>query len=213
MALKLNASKALIFRVTHISNVLWILNNGLHCRNSNVSDPNFVQIGNPELISKRATKNVPIQPGGTLSDYVSFYFTPFSMMMYNISTGYGGIRQYPNSEIVIMVTSLRDLVNHGITAVYTDRHAYLSTARFYSSLDDLENIDWGLLQRRDFRRDLDNPEKTDRYQAETLVYEHLPVEQLMGIICHGTNEKRTLLGQMRQADMELSIEARPSWYF
>ena len=119
MALKLNANKALIFRVTHISNVPWILNNGLHCKNSNVSDPNFVQIGNPELISKRATKNVPIQPGGTLSDYISFYFTPFSMMMYNITTGYGGIRQYPNSEIVIMVTSLRDLVNHGITAVYT----------------------------------------------------------------------------------------------
>ena len=213
MALKLSANKALIFRVTHISNVPWILSNGLHCKNSNVSDPNFVQIGNPELISKRTTKNIPILPHGTLSDYVSFYFTPFSMMMYNITTGYGGIRQFPNSEIVIMVTSLCDLVDHGVTAVYTDRHAYLSTAQFYSSLDDLENIDWNLLQSRDFRRDLDNPEKTDRYQAEALVYKHLPVEQLMGIICHGTNEKRVLLDQIQEADIELKIEALPSWYF
>ena len=213
MALTLSADKALIFRVTHISNVPWTLNNGLHCKNSNVSDPNFVQIGNPELISKRTTRNVPIPPGGTLSDYVSFYFTPHSMMMYNITTGYGGIRQFPNSEIVIMVTSLCDLVNHGVISVYTDRHAYLSAAQFYSSLDDLEKIDWDLLQRRDFRRDLDNPEKTDRYQAKALVCKHLPVEQLMGIICHGINEKRTLLDQLREAGIELDIEVRPSWYF
>ena len=57
------------------------------------------------------------------------------------------------------------------------------------------------------------PKKTDRYQAETLVHEHLSVEQLMGIICYGANEKRALLDQMQQAGIELNIEARPSWYF
>ena len=73
MPLGLNAEKALIFRITHINNVHWILGNGLHCKNSDVGDPNFVQIGDPELISKRATRNVPIPPRDTLSDYISFY--------------------------------------------------------------------------------------------------------------------------------------------
>ena len=112
-----------------------------------------------------------------------------------------------------MVSSLRDLANYNVTAVYTDRHAYLSSAQFYSSLDDLENINWKLLQRRDFKRDLDDPEKTERYQAEALVHKHLPVEQLMGIVCHGEGEKRTLLGLMKKADTELDIKVRPNLYF
>ena len=193
MVLKLNANKALIFRVTHIKNMLWILKNGLHCRNSNVYDPDFEQIGNPDLISKRKTRAVPISPGGTLSDYISFYFTPFSMMMYNINTGYG-IRQLPNSEIVIMVASLHNLVSCSVTSVYTDRHAYLYSAKFFSSLDDLENIDWELLQRRDFRRDVEDPEKTDRYQAEALIHKHLKVDQLMGIVCHGSKRRKNSTG-------------------
>ena len=213
MVLSLNADKALIFRVTHINNVPWILGNGLHCKNSKNNDPNFEQIGDPDLIDKRATRNVPIPPGGTLSDYISFYFTPFSMMMYNIHTGHRGIRQFPNSEIVIMVSSLRDLADLNVTAVYTDRHAYLSSTQFYSSLGNLGNIDWEILQRRDFSRDLDDPEKTERYQAEALVHRHLAVEQLKEIVCYGANERRILQEHVRKFRKEVKIRVCPSWYF
>ena len=77
MANNLTAEKALIFRITHINNVQWILRNGLRCKNSDVQDPNFVRIGNLELIQRRTARNVPVPPGGTLSDYIPFYFTPF----------------------------------------------------------------------------------------------------------------------------------------
>ena len=213
MTYKLNAEKALIFRITHIANVPWILRNGLHCKNSGVQDPNFVRIGNPELIQRRTTKNIPIAPGGTLSDYVPFYFTPFSMMMYNIKTGYGGICQFPNSEIVIMASSLRGHAERNVTTVFSDRHAYLQTALFFTSLDDLDKIDWGIFQRRDFKRDLNDPEKTDRYQAEALVHWHLPVEHLAGIVCLSENERGTLNEQREEVGLELKIVARPSWYF
>jgi hypothetical protein len=213
VALVLNADKALIFRITHIANVPWILRNGLHCKNSDQIDPNFVRIGNLELISKRETRMVSVQPGGTLSNYIPFYFTPFSPMMYNIKTGYGGIRQFPNSEIVILVSSLKTLAKGGVSAIYTDRHAYLRAARFFTSLDQLSEIDWALLRRRDFKRDPDDPEKTDRYQADALVHRHLPVEHLAGIVCHGENEKRTLERHRKDIGMELKIVAQPSWYF
>ena len=45
----LTPENSYIFRITHRDNVRWILNNGLHCRNSNVQDPNFIQIGNAGL--------------------------------------------------------------------------------------------------------------------------------------------------------------------
>ena len=210
---QLNAENALIFRISHIANVPWILRNGLHCKDSKVQDPSFVRIGNLELIAKRTTRNIPIPPGGSLSDYIPFYFTPFSMMMFNIKTGYGGIRQFPNSEIVIIVSSLRGLAERGVAAVFSDRHAYLQTAQFFSSMVDLDKIDWRLLQRRDFKRDVDDPEKTDRYQAEALIHRHLPVEHFAGIVCHGENERRTLDAQREEVGVDLKVVARPGWYF
>ncbi len=209
----LNPDNAWIFRITHIQNVPWILENGLHCKNSGQFDPGFVTIGNPDLIAKRQARPVPIQPRGTLSDYIPFYFTPLSPMMYNIVTGWGDIPRRPNSDIVIMVSSLRSLADSGIDAVYTDRHAYLKTARFLSSLDDLNQIDWVRLQNRDFRRDPDDPEKTDRYQAEALVHRHLPVEALSGIVCYSDAEQRLLEKRSNELGVTLPIKAYRRWYF
>ena len=80
----LNPENAFIFRITHIRNVPWILANGLHCRTSGPTDPDFVTIGSPDIIAMRDSRDVPIPPHGTLSDYIPFYFTPKSPMMYNI---------------------------------------------------------------------------------------------------------------------------------
>ena len=88
MSKDLNPTKALIFRIVHRDNVPWMLDHGVHCRNSNQVDPNYVNIGNEELIEKRHHHSVRHPMGGTLSDYVPFYFTPFSPMMYNIKTGW-----------------------------------------------------------------------------------------------------------------------------
>ena len=52
--LELTAQRARIFRITHIENLHWILAHGLQCGSSAVQDPNFIQIGNPDLIVKRA---------------------------------------------------------------------------------------------------------------------------------------------------------------
>lgn len=73
----LNPEKALIWRIVHRDNIPWILDNGLHCGNSQVQAANWINIGNPELIGKRAGHPVPVGMGGTLHDYVPFYFTPF----------------------------------------------------------------------------------------------------------------------------------------
>lgn len=124
MAVGLTREKALIFRITHIDNVPWLLRNGLHCKNAEKLDPVFVNIGKQDLIDKRASRAVPIVPGGTLADYIPFYFTPFSMMMYNIKTGYGGIRRRENAEVVILVSSLRGLAEKGVCAIFIARPSW-----------------------------------------------------------------------------------------
>lgn len=85
----LNSGKGLIWRIVHRDNLPWLLDNGLPAVATGHLTAQYLSIGNPELIDKRALRQVPIEPGGTLSDYVPFYFTPFSVMMKNIHSGWG----------------------------------------------------------------------------------------------------------------------------
>jgi len=209
----LKPENGLIFRIAHIDNVPWILDHGLHCRNALERDPNYVEIGNPELIVKRAHRAVFVPPGGVLSDYIPFYFTPHSPMLLNIKTGYQGITKRPMNEIVIMVSSLPTLVAREIPFVFTDRHAYLQTASFFSDLAQLDRIPWDLLQNRDFKKDVYDPGKFERYQAEALVHQHLPVSALSGIICHGDAQKTFLQAEVEKRQHKLQVAVKPNWYF
>lgn len=138
----LNPEKALIWRIVHRDNLAWILDNGLHCANSGVLSPNHVNIGNADLIDKRRHRVVPIPPGGTLADYVPFYFTPFSVMMKNIHSGWG-VPQRRNEEIVILVSSLHHIRQLGLPFVFTNAHAYPDWTNYYSDLAQLGEIDGG----------------------------------------------------------------------
>ena len=134
-------------------------------------------------------------------------------MMLNIKTGYGGITQFPNSEIVVFASSLRRLESMGHAFVFTDRHALLANARFYRQLSDLKALDWAIWQARDFRRDPDDPEKLERYQAEALVRGLLPTEALLGLVCYNSQSERELTSQVTERGMALGVHARPGWYF
>ncbi|TVM19530.1 DUF4433 domain-containing protein [Oceanidesulfovibrio indonesiensis] len=212
MSTSFNAKKALIWRIVHRDNLPWLLQNGLHCSNSKVLAPEYTTIGNPELIEKRRHRVVPIGPKGTLADYVPFYFTPFSVMMYNIHTGRGVERRH-NKEIIILVSSLYRINELGIAFVYTSAHAYLSWTEYFDDLDDLDVIDWGLLQRRDFRRDDNDPQKLERYQAEALIHRHMPVDGLLGIICYTDEVKESINVTIGNLGLELPVYVRTRWYF
>lgn len=213
MSNSLNAEKALIFRIVHRDNVPWILENGMHCFNSVVQAPEFHTIGNPDIIERRRHREVPIEPNGTLSDYIPFYFTPFSPMMLNIKTGYAGVTRVANEEIVIFVTSLHKLVNSERSFVFTNKHAYLQDAEYYNDIIELKHIDWDILQNRDFKRDIDDLGKGERYQAEALVHQHLPAKEIMGIICYNTTIKDEIIQLVEGFGLNVKVEKRTGWYF
>lgn len=208
----LNAEKALIWRIVHRDNIPWILENGLHCQNSQVLAPDYVTIGNSDLIDKRRQHEIPIAPGGTLADYVPFYFTPFSMMLFNIYTGRNVARR-DNDEIVFLVSSLHRVQELGLRFVFTDAHAFLSYTSYYNELERLDRIDWDILQRRDFKRDPENPRKTERYQAEALIYRHLPVAGLLGLVCHTQEIAQQLQAAIQTLKLNLNVHVRPRLYF
>jgi len=207
----LTEENAYIFRIVHIDNIETILKNGICCRNSTIYGNDYVEIGNPDLIGKRASREIPVLPGGTLSDYVPFYFTPYSPMLLNIKTGYN-VKQRPMEEIVILVASLRKLAADNVNFVFTDRHAFLSTAQFTNDLSNLTWLPWELFQAKNFRRDPENPDKMERYQAEALIYQTLPVNKLKGILCYDQNTKDKIEQLAQRLETVVPVVVRPQWY-
>lgn len=210
--LELTAENALIFRITHKNNLPWILGNGLHSRSSSNQDSNFVNIGMTDLIDKRKSWQVPRQPGGTLSDYVPFYFTPRSMMAFNIYTGRNA-PQRDNAEIVILVTSLLRLREKAVPFLITDKHACANNTHYSDDLTDMNRIDWKILQNSDFSRDNDDPDKTNRYQAETLVHKHMPLDALLYVACCDDKQKLEVEPLISKHKVNLQVHTKRGWYF
>lgn len=209
---KLSKENAYVFRITHIDNMPWIMKHGLHCRTSPVQDPTFRTIGDPDLILKRTARQVPAGRRGGLSNYVSFYFTPFSPMLYKIKTGHG-VPAVPMSDIVILATSLPRCVETETEFVFIDRHAYLVTARYFTDLKHLDQIDWKLIASRDFKRDTNRPDKVERYQAEALIYRHVPISTLLAIICYCPAAESRILEMQKAAGLSLRTVVNPDWFF
>ena len=134
-----------------------MLQHGLHCGTSATRSDHWVSIGNQELISKRAHWPVSAAPGGVLNDYVPFYFTPFSVMMHNITTGWNGVTRHPKQDILILVASLRRVAELRMVFLFTTSHANNAVVTYFNDLARLNLIDWHILQRRNFRRDPDDP--------------------------------------------------------
>jgi hypothetical protein len=169
-------------------------------------------IGNLDLIKERTDRIVLAGKGGTLSDYIPFYFTPCSIMMYNIHTGYN-VPKVPNEEIVILVSSLSKVAESDIPFVFTDQHAYLKTAKYYDNSGDLTAIDWSILQNIDFKHDPDDPGKKARYQAECLIWRHVPISALLGICSHDETVDGWIKSELSKRGLDLKSIVQRNWYF
>jgi hypothetical protein len=134
-------------------------------------------------------------------------------MLLNIKTGYNGILKRAPDEIVILVTNLHRLRELGIRFIFTNQHAYPPNADFYDDLARLDRIDWTILQNSDFKRDLDDPGKVERYQAEALVHQMLPMNALVGIACNDAAGVLDLSGLVAAHGLAVPVAARPRWYF
>jgi hypothetical protein len=132
--------------------------------------------------------------------------------MYNIHTG-RGVPQRRNEEIIILVSSLHRVKDLGHSFLFTDRHAYPPMTAYYNDINNLANIDWPLLQARNFTRVPDDPLKIERYQAEALIYQHLPLNALFGVICYTNAIKSNIEHELQTRGATIDVHTLQGWYF
>jgi hypothetical protein len=69
------------------------------------------------------------------------------------------------------------------------------------------------LRNRDFKHDISDPGKFERYQAEALVHRCLPVTGLSGIMCYEDAQKTALQAEVEKRGQSLQVVVKPGSYF
>lgn len=89
-----------------------------------------VEIGYRHIKARRACRPVPCGLGGTLADYVPFYFAPRSPMLFAIHRGSVSPEASKTGRIVYLVSTTQQLLAGGLNVVVSNRHAELAYAEF-----------------------------------------------------------------------------------
>lgn len=204
-----------IYHFTHMDNLGSILAaSGLasdrSCRAAGLTRRD---IAYSNLKQKRMNTRVEVAPGGTLGDYVPFYFGPRSPMLLAYTAGrVTGSRENPE-EIIYLVSDTDRVANSGLRFAFTDGHPVQEPKAFYNDLADLDVVDFPLMDQERWEDTNDDPDRKRRRQAEFLVYDFFPWEMVIGIGVRSSTMESWVEAEIRDAAYRPPCAPRPRWYY
>jgi hypothetical protein len=204
-----------IYHFTHKANLPKILGMGcLVCdRLCKEEDLTARDIAFSDLKLKRAETVVEVAPGGTLADYVPFYFGTRSPMLFVYHKG--GVTGKPESQndLVYFVAYVEDIVQSGFAYAFTDGHPIREPKAFYNDITQLTNVDLPLMTQQMWTDTNEDPDRKRRRQAEFLVYERVPLEIFRGVATR-TEAMRTEVREMlAHNSIHMRCAVRSDWYY
>lgn len=199
-----------IYRIVHIDNIRYLLTHGIFNRGHENADPDYINIGDSDLIAKRHDYPVGINPpGGALGEYVPFYFGRLSPMLLNIKTGYRGIKQRPQKDIIYIVCRVDDIVGHCEEWCFTEGHAKTRITTFYNALDDLKEVYWNKVDLRYWYNDESDFDRMRHKQAEFLVKDYVPVHCIMAIVTYTNEAADTVKEILDELNLNIPVRVNP----
>lgn len=146
----IDIDKIWVFRIIPIQNLEYILRDGIYCKNAGKEDVGFLTIGSKEIINQRDTKIVKCYPDSVVNDYIPFYFSVRTPMLYNIITGHG-VPAIPQNNIVYLCCKLSEITKKDFQWCFTDGNAAKHISKFFNGIDYLDKLDWHSIDTTDFR--------------------------------------------------------------
>jgi hypothetical protein len=193
-----------VYRIIPIENLESDLRNGLFAKNYAPEDPGRTIIGNAEIILERDNREVPCFPGTTVNDYVPFYFSTRTPMLYNILTG-RGVPKRNQEDIIYLCCSLKDLTKNSQWC-FTDGNAAKKLTKYYCILKPgIPEIDWEAVQSTDFRMETDHGDRIRKKHAEFLVKEHVSPNKIHSIIVYNEGVKSKVENILKSCNLEKKV--------
>lgn len=169
-----------------------------------------------------------------LHDFIPFLFAPRSPMLYAIIGGkVAEAEETDQNNLIYFVTNVKNVSD--MEFWFTDIHAVLDYANFYNSIEDMDKIDWFVINGDTSEGMLDGyckyftPNKRvngilapyDRYarrqetrQAEFLIRNELPLEKIIKIVVKSETMLHKVKDLLRKYNrLDISVEIKIGWYF
>jgi hypothetical protein len=203
-----------VFHITHVDNIARMAGSGVvKCDNMctrDAMDP--VSIAYAELKEKRTHWPVDVARGGTLADYVPFYYAPRSPMLYVISKGYVASYSGGQAEVAHLIFGAEDLARPD-GFVITDGHAATPLTKQFGDLARLDQVDWPVMRDRYWFDTDDDGDRKRRRQAEFLVWGSVPFTavKLIGVMTQAVAQ-HVRQGLAVTPDPP-EVVVRPDWYY
>jgi hypothetical protein len=178
-----------LYRIIHIDNLPQLLIRGaLHAPNFTPNDGLFYRpIHSVAVQANRHQKAIPCGPGGTIHDYLPFYFGPLSVMLLNLKTGRVHGYNEGQEPLIYLVTSAQQIQQNQYGFVFSDGHGLASFTDWYDALAHLDKVDWGIVKERYWRDTEEDGDRMRRKQAEFLVWQSLDWAMIAGIAALNDN--------------------------
>lgn len=214
-----------VFHITAISNLSRIGSSGaLLSKNRLLAlGQAHENIAYENIQDRRARTAVPVGPGGVLHDYVPFHFAPRQPMLMAIHYGRVPGCTIKQDDIVHLVLRADYIAQAGLPYAFATHHPVTVMADFYDSLAEIGKIDWNMFFdeplvggfAKYFHNPADNPKYATRKetrQAEFLVYDQVPIEQLRAIAVLNDAKKQEVESVLAKLGWSVQVGVKREWY-
>lgn len=204
-----------IYRLLHIDNLAVILDcGGMHAPNHPPEDAcDYRAIHNMDIQKIRRQRPIPCGPGGTVHDYVSFYFGPRSPMLLQLHTG--RVENYDEGQepLIYAVSTVETITQAGLDFVFSDGHGIAAFTQWFDDLNDLGKVDWDTAYADYWADTVDDMDRQRRKQAEFLVHRFCPWDVInqIGVLNNALKERVERI--LQPNNISIPVEVRRQWYY
>ena len=206
-----------IYRLVHVDCLPTLLTRGvLHAPNHTPNDGlGYRTIHDVNVQANRRVKQVSCGPGGTIHDYLPFYFGSRSVMLLNLKSGRVAGYNEGQAPLVYLASTAQTVAAAGLQYVFTDGHGLATFTEWFDDLAKLDAVDWSLLKEKYWN---DTPQDNDRQrrkQAEFLVWQSLPWDLIGGVGVLDPVMKQRVEGIIQQFPLrkQVGVKVVPSLYY
>ncbi|MEH1902869.1 type II toxin-antitoxin system toxin DNA ADP-ribosyl transferase DarT [Nostoc sp.] len=207
-----------IYHITHINNLPSILKSGGLMANSRLRKETikYLDIAYGHIQDRRGMTRVPCGAGGSLHDYVPFYFAPRSPMLY--ANHKKSVDKYSGGQtpILHLVSSAEVVDAAGLSFVGTDGHAAMEYTAFFDELEYLyadELIDWEIMEATYWADTEEDGDRKRRRQAEFLVHQFFPWQLIQEIGVINTTIQTQVREMLYKINIQTPIKVCSKWYY
>lgn len=203
-----------IIHLTHVDNLASIVAQEclLSTAGLDATALGHANIAYSSIQQQRAAKVVPCGPGGSLHDYVPFYFTRKSPMLYTINRGNvpcaGG-----QENLIHLVSTAQFAAQLGLGFAFTDGHGIMAYSSFYDDLGQLGQVDWNVIGATYWHDTVEDGDRKRRKQAEFLVRDQFPWTGVSHIVVRSNARAAQINSIIANCVHKPQVVVNPNWYY